>query len=92
MVSVFASALRLHVRALLGGGGHQKKQCGFPPSVNIDCVVLVVLWWEVREANKSACFTDASVGVSPLSYSYFGTICLGYPLPTVVPCQHLKLL
>ena len=36
--------------------------CGFPPSVNIECVVLVVLRPDVRESRYSACFTDASVG------------------------------
>ena len=68
--------------------------CGVPPSVNIECVVLVVLWPTSEEqTNQIASLTPVLVVFQkrPLSYSYFGTICLGYPLPTVVPCQQLKL-
>ena len=54
MVFVFAFALsfalRLRVRAWLGGG-HQKKLCGVPLSVNFECVKLVVLRPGVREVN-----------------------------------------
>ena len=54
MVFVFAFALafalRLRVRAWLGGVT-RKKLCGVPPSVNFECVVLAVLWPDVREAN-----------------------------------------
>ena len=37
--------------SLVRGGGHQKKLCGVPPSVNFEWVVLVVLRPDVREAN-----------------------------------------
>ena len=38
-------------RSSLVRGVTRKKLCGVPPSVNIECVVLVVLWPDVREAN-----------------------------------------